>query len=156
VIVHLLNYHVVACILSSKLWSTHDEWWMEGRSIKLMSMGGLTVKILKILHEVWVKYPTDKFQLPITLEFVSIIRSLARSNFSLLAPWETFKSIYVHISKDIGYLFKSIDLYLKYQILPFVLFMHARDLLALPPLVDVGLRWFTLKFNFNPEGKVKY
>ncbi|KAG0550661.1 hypothetical protein BDA96_01G357700 [Sorghum bicolor] len=53
---------------------------MEGRSIKLMSMGGLTVKILKILHEV--------------------------------------------------------------------------DLLALPPLVDVGLRWFTLKFNFNPEGKV--
>ena len=37
-----------------------------------------------------------------------------------------------------------------------VLFVVCARALALAPFVDRGLRWFTVKFNFKSEGRVKY
>jgi hypothetical protein len=41
------------------------------------------------------------------------------------------------------------------EILPLSVMVDARAL-ALAPFVERGLKWFTVKFNFKSEGKVKY
>jgi hypothetical protein len=53
----------------------------------------------------------------------------------------------------VDYQYKSIDFYS--EMLPLSVMVDARAL-ALAPFVEKGLRWFTVKFNFKSEGKVKY
>jgi hypothetical protein len=53
----------------------------------------------------------------------------------------------------VDYQYKFIDFYS--EMLPLSVMGDARAL-ALAPFVERGLRWFTVKFNFKSEGKVKY
>jgi hypothetical protein len=55
--------------------------------------------------------------------------------------------------KIVDYQYKSIYLYP--EMLPLSVMVDTRAL-ALAPFVERGLRWFTVKFNFKSEGKVKY
>jgi len=79
----------------------------------------------------------------VSLKFVSRIGvvGLHGNGFSFA---DTLRSILKHIYSHL----KEFRLH--------VLFVVCARALALAPFVDRGLRWFTVKFNFKSEGRVKY